>query len=690
MVAAGAYPALYVAAVALYLFGAVVPFILGERRAAPSFWLPAAASLLVVITSLSMIFSGSAFRLSSPLGVPVQGLGFSFYVDGVSAFFMLILGTVGFAVSVYSVGYAGSYYGRHSIRLLAFLFDAFVLSMLLVIASDDVFSFLVFWELMSLTSFFLVAYEDDKPANVGAGMTYLTVTHMGTALITAAFLVLYFETGSLSFDAFRAAAQTLSPLAKAVVFVLAFAGFGTKAGLVPMHAWLPKAHPSAPSSVSALMSGAMLKVPIYGLALFTLGFLAPDVPGDAWLGLAMVGVGVLSALVGALYASVDADLKRSLAYSSVENVGMIVVSLGLAAVFTSYGLTALAALALLASMYHALNHAVFKSLLFMAAGAVVSATGTSDMNRMGGLAKRMPWTSVLFLVGSMAIAGLPPLNGFVSEWLALQALLSSYRLPSVAAQLGIGFASVAFALAIGLALATFVKAFAVTFLARARSPESEAAVDAPGTMLAGMGVAAAACVALGAVPFLASSAIASSFGFELGSVGSYSPFGPLAVGYVAQGLSSTSDLSMSTVLVGAGCSGAVLLAFVSVAGRGRRAPTRHQPTWEGGFGSLGARTEQTATSVSQPIRTAFKWFLRPRVEVRRVSPAGVDPGARQSVRVTSETREVFEDYIYAPVVHGSVWVMDKVRRLQTGKTNSYLLYMMLVTVLLLALAALQP
>ena len=337
--------------------------------------------------------------------------------------------------------------------------------MLLVTATDSVFSFLVFWELMSLSSFFLVVYEHEKPKNLRSGMTYLIMTHIGTAFITAAFLVLYLQTGSLSFDSFRGAAAQLPPLTKDSVFVLALLGFGTKAGLVPMHIWLPKAHPSAPSNVSALMSGVMLKVAIYGLARVTLGFVLPDSPGDAWLGLLMVMAGSASALFGVLFAAVEHDIKRALAYHSVENVGIIVVGLGLSVVFMSYGLETLAALALLASMYHSLNHAVFKGLLFMAAGSVVLGAGTADMNLMGGLAKRMPWTSLFFLVGSIAIAGLPPLNGFVSEWLTLQALLSSYQVPNVVLQLSIGFSSIVFALTLGLALATFVKLFGISFLA---------------------------------------------------------------------------------------------------------------------------------------------------------------------------------------------------------------------------------
>ena len=686
------YSALFLGALALYLTGALLPLLLREGLGAgkASFGLSALASSLTVALSVSMIVSGSVVRISSPLATPIPSLDFALYVDGIAAFFVLIIALVTLSVSIYSMGYIKAYSGKHSVRALGFLLNRFVLSMLLVTATNNVLSFLVFWEVMSLTSFFLVVYEHEKPANLRSGITYLITTHLGTAFITAAFLLLYFQTGSLSFDSFRSAAPQLTPFTKDLIFVLALVGFGTKAGLVPMHIWLPRAHPSAPSNVSALMSGVMLKVAIYGLARVTLNFVVPDAPGDAWLGLLMVGTGSASALVGVLYAAVEHDIKRALAYHSVENIGIIVVGLGLSVVFMSYGLAALAALALLASMYHSMNHAAFKGLLFMAAGSVVYSTGTADMNRMGGLAKRMPWTTLFFLLGSIAIAGLPPLNGFVSEWLTMQALLSSYQVPNVVLQLSIGFASIAFALTLGLALATFVKLFGISFLARPRSTEAEEAAEVPRTMLAGMGVAGALCVVLGVVPFVATSAIASSFGFDLELVSSYSPFGPLTVGYNSEGLKSVSNLSMSTVLIVTASVGAALFGFVKAAGSGMKTVMRPYTTWEGGFGPLGVRTEYTATTLSQPLRAVFKSFYRPHTSIKREYHSDSNHLLKRSVSVVSETREVFEDHLYAPTVGAVVFVLDRVRRIQTGKVNSYLLYIMIVTASLLLLAALQP
>ena len=685
-------PTLFPAIVALFTVGALLPLALRDpRREAVAAFVPAAvASLLTVVLSASALLSGSVFRLSSPIVESLPSMSLSFYVDGVAAFFMLIIGLVSTSVSIYSLGYAGSYSGKHSIRALGSLLNLFVLSMILVTATNNVFSFLLFWELMSLASFLLVVYEHEKETNLRSGITYLVMTHIGTALITAAFLVLYFQTGSLSFDSFRSAAVNLTPFTKDLVFVLALAGFGTKAGLVPMHIWLPKAHPSAPSNVSALMSGVMLKVGIYGLVRVTLDFVVPSSPGDAWLGLLMVVAGSSSALIGVLYASVEHDIKRALAYHSVENIGIIVLGLGLSVVFMSFGLETLAALALLASMYHSLNHAVFKGLLFMGAGSVLMRTGTADMNHMGGLVKKMPWTALFFLVGSIAIAGLPPLNGFVSEWLTMQALLSSYQVPNVVLQLSIGFASIAFALTLGLASATFVKLFGISFLSRPRSKAAEEATEAPRSMVAGMTIAGSLCVVLGILPFVATSAIASAFGFDVGLVSSYAPFGPLTVGYAADGFRSVSGLSMPTVLVLTASVGAALLGFVKVAGSARKTTTRPYTTWEGGFGALDERTEYTATSLSQPIRTVFKWFFRPHTSVKREYYSDSNHLVRRSVSVTSETREVFEDHLYAPALHGVVWVLDRVRRIQTGKINSYLLYVMIATIALLLLVVFQP
>lgn len=688
MIFGDGYLILFEAAVLSFVVGALLPIAFREgKRAIISAFTPAAVgSLLLVAMSASMALSGSELEISSPFAAPVSALSFEFYVDGMAAFFMLIIGLVTLAVSIYSIGYV-SEYSKHSKRALGFLFNLFVLSMFLVTASDSAFSFLVFWEAMSLASFFLVIYEHENESNIRSGMTYIVMTHLGTAFITGSFLVMYFQTGSLSFDSFRNPASALPSYIKDIVFVLAFVGFGTKAGLMPLHLWLPQAHPSAPSNVSALMSAVMIKVAIYGLVRVMLDFGAPNSQDSAWWGMLLVIAGSVSALVGVLYAAIEKDIKRALAYSSIENIGIVVLGLGLSVTFMSFGLEALAAIALLASMYHSLNHAAFKSVLFMGAGSILFRTHTKNMEQLGGLAKKMPWTALLFLVGAIAISGLPPLNGFVSEWLTMQALLSSYQVPNVALQVSISFASIAFALTAGIALATFVKMFGITFLSRPRSEPAAHAKEVPKTMIAGMGIAAALCVVLGILPFLATEMIVSSFSLDPQQFSS-SPFSSLAVQYNTGSVEALSSMSMPAVAVMIGSVAAAVLGFALAAGS-RKTARRIYGTWDCGFGGLNERMEYTATSLSQPIRVVFRALYKPRMNIIKDHYFASNPYINKSVRVESETRDVFEENLYVPVVNATVAFFDRIRRIQTGKVNAYLLYVMITLALLLLLARLM-
>lgn len=681
------YSIFFQLALVLFASGAVLPLAFREgRKASIASFVPAAlGSVLIIVFAASVAFSGAELRLYSPLAAPIQSLGIELYVDGMAAFFMLIIGLATLAVSIYSMGYSREYYGKRSVRALGFLFNLFILSMVLVTASNGVFSFLVFWESMSLTSFFLVIYEHENESSIRSGMMYLVMTHIGTAFILGSFFAIYFQTGSLSFDSFRNPGL-LPQNIKDVAFVLALAGFGAKAGLVPLHVWLPKAHPSAPSNVSALMSGVMIKTAIYGLARVTLDFAAPSSPDSAWWGMLMVVAGASSSLIGVLYAAIEKDIKRSLAYSSIENIGIIVLALGLSVTFASFGLKALASLALMAGMLHALNHSVFKSLLFMGAGSIVFCTHTRNMEEMGGLAKKMPWTALFFLIGAIAISGLPPLNGFVSEWLAMQALLSSYQIPNTLLQVSVSFASIAFALTAGITLATFVRMFGISFLSRARSKEAEHVREVPKTMLAGMGVAAALCVAFGILPFLATGFIARSFGMEEPVA---SPFSPLLVQYSAGGVNSLSSLSMPAVAVMMGSVAAAILGFAVVAGSARKTSRKAYGTWDCGFGDLNARMEYTATSLSQPIRTIFRTLCKPHTSIQIDNHSDSNPYLKRSAKVQSEGKDVFEDGLYLPVVDVATGFFDRIRRIQTGKVNAYLLYVMITLALLLLLARLM-
>ena len=672
-----------------FVAGALLPLAFREGRKATisSFGPSALGSLLVIALSASIALSGSPLMISSPFAGPLPSLGIEFYIDGMAAFFMLIIGLVTLAVSIYSIGYSSEYYGKRSVRALGFLFNLFVLSMLLVPVSNNVFSFLVFWEAMSLASFFLVIYEHENEDNIKSGMTYIIMTHLGTAFILGSFLVMYVQTGSMSFDSFRNPSSPFPSYTKDIVFILALIGFGTKAGLVPFHIWLPQAHPSAPSNVSALMSAVMIKTAIYGLARITLDFAVPDSPASAWWGMILVVAGSSSCLIGVLYAAVEKDIKRALAYHSIENIGIIVLGLGLSVVFSSFGLRSLASLALLASMYHTLNHAVFKSLLFMGAGSIIFSTHTRKIEQLGGLVKKMPWTAFFFLIGAIAISGLPPLNGFVSEWLTLQALLSSYQIPNLTLQIAISFASIAFALTIGLAIATFVKIFGISFLARPRSEYAEHAKEVPRSMLAGMGIAAAMCVIFGIATFVVTEMITLSFGLD-SQFSSISPFSLLTVPYSAGGSEAVSSMSMPAVAIIMGSVAAAILGFMFASGSGRKAARRIYSTWDCGFGELNQRMEYTASSLSQPIRTVFRALYKPRMNIIKEYYSDSNHYINKSVRVESETKDVFEEWLYSPVVGTALTFFDKMRRIQTGKINAYLLYVMITLALLLLLARL--
>ncbi len=683
------YSALFQAAVLSLAAGALLPLAFSERKkgtAIASFVPAIVGALLTIVLSASIAISGSELMLSPPFSVPLPSLAIQFHVDGMASFFMLIIGVVTIAISVYSLGYVGEFFGKHSLKALGFLFNLFVMSMLLVVASDNVFTFLVFWEAMSLASFFLVIYEHTSENSIKAGMTYIIMTHLGTAFILGSFLVLYFQTGSLSFDTFRSSQTQIPLLIKDIIFVLALIGFGTKAGLVPMHLWLPQAHPSAPSNISALMSAVMIKTAIYGLVRVTLDFTAPSSPDSAWWGMLMVVTGSASALIGVLYAAIEKDIKRALAYSSIENIGIVVLGFGLSVIFISFGLKALAAFALLASMYHSLNHAAFKSLLFMGAGSILFGAHTKNMEQLGGLVKRMPYTTLLFLIGAIAISALPPLNGFVSEWMTMQTLLSSHEVPNVMLQISISFASIVFALTAGIALATFVKIFGISFLSRPRSEHAENAKEVPMSMVSGMAMAAAACIVLGVVPSIGAGAVASAFDIDTSQLTlAISPFESITSPQNVQNLVPGS-MSMPAIAVIMGSVAAAIVGFFIVTGSSRKTARRIYGTWDCGFGELDRRMQYTGTSLSQPIRTVFKALYKPHLSVQTDYYSDSNQYLKKSIKVHSDTTNIFEDRLYSPVTRVTIGVFDKMRRIQTGKINAYLLYVMIALVILLILA----
>jgi len=547
--------------------------------------------------------------------------------------------------------------------------------MILVVASNNIFFFLIFWELMSLTSFFLVIYEHDNENNLKSGLTYLVMTHLGTAFIMASFLFMYAQSGSFSFDSFRDAG-IIPDYVRDVAFILAFIGFGTKAGMVPLHIWLPQAHPSAPSNISALMSAVMLKIAIYGIVRYLFDFNSIDDSSNyLWWGLGIVVIGSVSALVGILYALVERDIKRILAFSSIENIGIILIGLGLSVVFASFNLTSLSILAFVASMFHTLNHAIFKGLLFMTAGSIHYSTHTKNIEDLGGLIKKMPWTGLMFLIGTIAIIGLPPLNGFISEWLILQSLLSVFQIPSTILQVSLAFASLALALTIGLAAATFVRLFGISFLSKSRTLKAANAIEVPRFMLTGKAILASACIVLGILPFIGINLIVTAFNLSYTPL---SPFEPLSI--ITEDGKSFASLMMPAVLI-------ILLSvfvsiFVFVKIIGGKTSTKKYNTWDCGFGGLSERTQYTATSLVEPLSRVFAVFYKPKNEIINSFYSDQNQYLKKSIEVSYTTRNIFEEF-YDLVLSFNLYILNKIRKIQTGKINAYILYIMIALLSLL-------
>ena len=421
-----------------------------------------AAVCALVATAAGLALVAGPETAVLPLGLP--GLPFHLRLDALSAFFLLLLGTAAAGISVFAAGYFRKGEGTPP-GLLCLLYHLFLAAMAMVLLADDAYVFMVMWELMALASFFLVTANHTIPAIRRAGYLYLLIAHIGALAILLCFGVLQANTGDYTFGNMRA--QSLTPFWASVAFLLAFFGFGAKAGIVPLHIWLPEAHPAAPSPVSALMSGVMLKTAIYGW--LRIGF--EILPSQfAWWGVLAMAVGLITALFGVVFAAVQTDMKRLLAYSSIENIGLLAVALGLALLFSGYGMPSLAALALTALLYHALNHAFFKSLLFLGTGAVLHATGERNLGKLGGLLRFMPWVGWLALVGALAAAGLPPLNGFVSEWLLLQSFLYTLQLPGTFINNLVPVVAAGVALVAALGGYVMVKFFGVIFLGQPREP----------------------------------------------------------------------------------------------------------------------------------------------------------------------------------------------------------------------------
>lgn len=641
------------------------------KRGAP-FVLLGLSGGFALLAGIVVLLDGAAFTGTWPLGLP--WLAWHVRIDPLSGFFLCVLGLPLIAVSLFGPGYVREFeHSKYSLAVLGLFTGLFVAGMELVLLADDAFLFMIAWELMSVASYFLVAYQHQHAANRRAAFLYLLMAEIGAIAIILAFGVLAGFGGGLTFEALRGAA--LTPTWASIAFVLALVGFGMKAGLVPLHAWLPEAHPAAPSHISALMSGVMLKIAVYGFIRFTFDLL--DQMFWQW-GVAVLIIGTASSVIGVLYAIMQHNLKRLLAYHSVENIGIIFIGLGLSIIFFSNGLPKLGVLGLLAALLHTLNHALFKSLLFLGAGSILHQSHESDIEHMGGLIHRMPKTAAIFLTGCIAISALPPLNGFVSEWLTFQAALQAPALQSGVLRSLIPVTAAILALTGALAAACFAKLFGVVFLGLPRSHHVARAHEVYDCgMLTGPALLAAFCVLFGVLPTPFINGLGAVTrqltGFELPNI---SALGWLWLTPVAPEVASYAPalVLLGTVAVGGLC-------YYFLYRRTGLEPRRAEP-WDCGFGGLTPRMQYTSGAFSMPLRRIFQ----PLFEVRESLDVTTDgPGQSRVTGLRYQFQVVDRAWLtlYEPSGRAITRLARWVGVIQTGNIRTYLAYSFFTLIFLL-------
>jgi len=635
--------ALVYGAIAALISGTVLPFLYRSKNTRKtSFGLSLISSVLLLGFAGAILYTGKEPVFPAIRYLP--GLDFTLAADRLAAGFILLIAAVVPGVSIYSIEYVEHAKSEARKNLQAALTNLFILAMLMVVLAGNMVVFLIFWEIMSISSLLLVLHDYSSEENKKAGFFYFIMTSLSTAFLFMGFISLFRLTGSAEFGPLEYPASILN-----LPFLCLFIGFGIKAGIVPFHKWLPYAHPAAPSSISALMSGVMLKVAVYGFLRFLLSVSALEL----WWGILILIGGSLSAVLGVIYALKESDIKRLLAYSSIENIGIIFLGIGLYVIFKVEGLETLAMLSLVGACFHAFNHALFKSLLFLCAGSVVHATGTRDIEAFGGLVKRMPRTAVFFMIGSVSIAALPPTNGFVSEMMLFQAYFYSSALPDPLIKVLLIITLSVFALTSALAAALFVKLFGITFLALPRTKCAEDATEVPKFMLLGEAIPATLCILSGL--FSARILVLLGFDFEVPDM-----------------------LILGLILIGA-C-GLVWLAVRNSGPSG--SPRISKETW--GCGSLAQHPtmEYTSAGFSEPLVVIFKKVYRTEISSTRMYE-DTKESIFKSGTAKIHLMKFFEEILYTPIVWAVSLVSSNISKMQNGKLDTYVLYVFIAVLTLM-------
>jgi hydrogenase-4 component B len=695
--------------------GALLGILVPDRRS------PAVLAWVGSLTSLlTLRVSGNALRTGHILQGKlwtIRGVGpLMVSLDRLSAIFLFVAALVVLASSIFSASYLKRYSGYYSLKALNAWYLLLFASIALILIANDLLTFLLAREIMSILTYLLVTFEHERAETSRAGYLMLAIGEVGFMAVALTLLFLGTKAGSFEFAALKSAGIGLGASPRWILFLLTFFGFGIKAGLVPFNTWLPRAHPAAPANVSAVLSGAILNLGLYGIIRVNLDLVPVNMIGA---GVVMLIVGTISALVGILYATIENDLKAMLAHSSIENIGIVTAGLGAGVIFATYGKPALAGIAFVAAFYHMINHSVYKALLFLGAGALDDRAGTRDLNKLGGLIHRMPWTAACFLAGALSIAALPPFNGFVSEWLSLQTMLRSAELSSTLVKIVFALCGATLALTAALAVTCFVKAFAMGFLGMARSPQAQKSTEAPRSMTAPMVLLAALCLLFGVLPtfiiptldrvlqpmtganavealvppFFASSQahaqLPSAFVVEFHDLGAqvgqaFLPGDGLIVmrrggpqNPVVFAMSTSYMLPTLLALL------AVSYVVVRLGLAGRRRVTR-QPRWDGGVRRLLPEMTYTATGFSNPVRVIFEEILRPItvVDTREI----VAEHFRTAIRRRREEVHIVERYVGAPLRYGALKVASRLAAMHHGRINDYAGYGLLTLIIVLALA----